>query len=340
MGLFSRVSRLVDHKPWAAQLYLTDQCNLKCHYCNEYNNDNPHPTSEELKKRMRKLRELGVLKIQFLGGEPLLHPDVVELVRYARSIGFFGVGMSTNGFLLSKELLNQLELAGLSSMQISVDRMTPCTGTRKSLQSVREKLTWFKESKINMIVTGIIYNETLGEMRQVIDKCVEMGVPVGARLVHDDLINERNLRSGAPVDGMLELLDYQMELKKRGERIHPSWYIMNFQRAQLTGQPLKWKCVGGYKFIFVSAKGKFWICSQVRTDKDIMDVTHEDLIANNHPNKCQDGCGVYCIISTSLMFNHPLRYIGVELRETAAKKRAKRRLKKKLRRVQRLAKRG
>jgi len=282
---------------------------------------------------MRKLRELGVMKIQFLGGEPLLHPDVVELVRYARSIGFFSVGMSTNGFLLSKELLHLLEEAGLSSLQISVDRMTPCEGTRKSLQSVRDKLAWFRESKIKMGVTGVIYNETLGEMRQVIDKCVELGVPVAARLIHDDLINRRKLRSGVPIDGMLELLDYQINLKKQGERIHPTWHILNFQRSQLVGKSLKWKCVGGYKFIFVSAKGKFWICSQVRTDKDIMDVTHEDLLANNCRKKCQEGCGVYCVIGTSFMFNHPIRYIGVELQEILANNRARRRRKRKFKKA-------
>ena len=81
MSLIRQAPRLYDTKPWTAHLYLTDQCNLDCHYCNEYDNSLPHPDTDDLKKYLDKIRELGCLRIGFQGGEPLMHPDVVELVR-------------------------------------------------------------------------------------------------------------------------------------------------------------------------------------------------------------------------------------------------------------------
>ena len=99
-----QVLRVFDSKPWVAHLYVTEQCNLDCHYCNEYDNSIPHPAVSDLKKWMDHIRALGVARIGFQGGEPLKHPDIVELVGYAKSLGFCSVSMSTNGFLLNREL--------------------------------------------------------------------------------------------------------------------------------------------------------------------------------------------------------------------------------------------
>ena len=64
---------------------------------------------------MDHIRELGVVRIGFQGGEPLKHPDIVELVRYAKSLGFCRVSMSTNGFLLNRELLGRFGRSGSRS---------------------------------------------------------------------------------------------------------------------------------------------------------------------------------------------------------------------------------
>ena len=47
---FQQARRVFDTKPWAAHLYVTEQCNLDCHYCNEYDNSIPNPNVADLKK--------------------------------------------------------------------------------------------------------------------------------------------------------------------------------------------------------------------------------------------------------------------------------------------------
>jgi len=90
-----------------------------------------YPSLDDLKKWIRKIRDLGTMRIALVGGEPLVHPNIVEVVRYCRELGF-ATSLTTNGFLLTRKLLAELEDAGLQVMQISVDRMTPSPITKKS----------------------------------------------------------------------------------------------------------------------------------------------------------------------------------------------------------------
>jgi hypothetical protein len=104
-----------------------------------------------------------------------------------------------------------------------------------------------------------------------------------------------------------------IERKRRGEKIHTSEAILNYQRSLLRGEQVEWTCMAGYKLFFVSAQGKFWICSMVHTDKHIMDVTLDDLYANYRKKSCQKGCGVYCAVSASLLVEKPAQVLGKEI---------------------------
>jgi MoaA/NifB/PqqE/SkfB family radical SAM enzyme len=305
--------RVFDTKPWAAHLYVTEQCNLDCHYCNEFNNSIPHPAVADLKKWMGHIRKLGVMRLGLQGGEPLKHPDIVEIVRYAKSMGFCKVSMSTNGFLLSCELLADLEGAGLDELQISVDRMTPIPSTRKSMKSIVHKLNWFKDSKVKLNVSGVLFKETLDEMGQVIDTCLDLGIPVHARVVHDDLMHDRALRDPSASEPLLRFLEQQEKLKRSGVKIHSSWNLFAYQKKMLRQEPVEWTCIAGYKYFFVSSTGKFWLCSQVRTERHILEITREDLLSYNKKKSCQARCGVYCTAEASLAVSHPLQFVGREV---------------------------
>jgi hypothetical protein len=133
---------------------------------------------------------------------------------------------------------------------------------------------------------------------------------VHARAVHDDLIAHRTLRDTTLTEPILRLVEQQETLKRNGAKIHTNWNLFAYQKAMLRGEPTDWTCTAGYKYFYVSARGKFWLCNQVRTERNILDITPEDLLANNKKKSCQAGCGVYCIVDTSHKVNHPLRYLA------------------------------
>lgn len=310
-NILESAKRLVDRKPLQCSLYLTDRCNLDCSYCTEYDNSKPHPKLEDLKLWIRKIRDLGTMRIALVGGEPLMHPDVVEIVRYCRELGF-ATSLTTNGFLLTRKLLQELEKAGLQVMQISVDRMTPSPITKKSFKTILPKLDYFKESKVRLHITGVICADTLPESKAVLETGLSRGIPTEVRLVHADPLNRFRVERGSKEE-LLDFIDSMIERKRRGEKIHTNEAILNYQRSLLLNEPVDWTCTAGYKLFFVSAQGKFWICSMVHTDKHIMDVTLDDLYANYRKKECQNGCGVYCAVSTSLIVEQPAKVITNEV---------------------------
>ena len=310
-NILESAKRLRDRKPLQCSLYVTDQCNLDCAYCTEYDNSRPHPSIDDLKKWVRKIRELGTMRIALVGGEPLVHPDIVELVRYCRELGF-ATSLTTNGFLLTRKLIRQLEDAGLQVMQISVDRMTPSAITKKSFKTILPKLDYFRNSKISLHITGVICADTLPEAQAVLETGLSRGIPTEVRLVHADPLRRFRVDRGQREE-LERFIDSMIERKRRGEKIHTSEAILNYQRSLLRGEHVEWTCAAGYKLFFVSAQGKFWICSMVHTNKDIMDVTLDDLFANYKKKSCQEGCGVYCAVSASLLVEKPVRVLGKEI---------------------------
>jgi len=303
--------RLVDRKPLQCSLYITDRCNLDCAYCTEYDNSRPHPSLDDLKKWIRKIRELGTMRIALVGGEPLTHPNVVEIVRFCRELGF-ATSLTTNGFLLTRKLLAELEDAGLQVMQISVDRMTPSPITKKSFKTVLPKLDYFRDSKISLHITGVICADTLPESEAVLETGLSRGIPTEVRLVHADPLHRFRVDRGRREE-LERFIDSMVERKRRGEKIHTSEAILNYQRSLLRGEHVEWTCVAGYKLFFVSAQGKFWLCSMVHTNKHIMDITLDDLYANYRKKSCQKGCGVYCAVSASLLVEKPIAVLGKEI---------------------------
>src|SRR5213083_720709 len=303
--------RLLDRKPLQCSLYVTDRCNLDCAYCTEYDNSRPHPSLDDLKKWIRKIRDLGTMRIALVGGEPLVHPNIVEIVRYCRELGF-ATSLTTNGFLLTRELIAQLEDAGLQVMQISVDRMTPSPITKKSFKTILPKLDYFRDSKISLHITGVICADTLPESQAVLETGLSRGIPTEVRLVHADPLNRFRVDRGSR-DELERFIDSMIERKRRGEKIHTSEAILNYQRSLLRGEHVEWTCMAGYKLFFVSAQGKFWICSMVHTNKHIMDVTLDDLYANYKKKSCQEGCGVYCAVNASVLVEKPVAVLGKEI---------------------------
>jgi len=158
--------RLIDHKALYAQLIITRDCNLSCAYCNEYTPGAPHVPTETLKRRIDKLDNLGVLVYDILGGEPVMHPDLPALVAYIKSKqnGANLVTVISNGFLLTADIIDTLNEAGLDLMQLSVDSVKPGAQSMKSLKSLLPKLKILAEhARFTVKVQTVLTPETAEE---------------------------------------------------------------------------------------------------------------------------------------------------------------------------------
>jgi len=101
-----------------------------------------------------------VSKIRFTGGEPLLRRDILELIQYSSALpGIETVHMTTNGVLLSS-YLKELEGAGLSGLNISLDTLRPdrfkSITRRDRFDDVMEGLTMAFASGIDNIKVNVV----------------------------------------------------------------------------------------------------------------------------------------------------------------------------------------
>lgn len=139
---------------------ITRACNLKCVHC--YNDSGACKADDEVSTNEAKavlddLAQFGVPSVLFSGGEPLMRPDLFELIEYARGKGMCAV-ISTNGTLITAEPAKQLKQYGVSYVGISLD----------GIGEVNDKFRG---------VTGAFDRAVRG-----IKSCQDAGVRIGLRL--------------------------------------------------------------------------------------------------------------------------------------------------------------
>ena len=107
---------------------LTDRCSLRCTYCMPFNFDKWLPsetllTAPEIVKVIEIAVSQGIKEVRLTGGEPLLRPDIVEIVSRINSLETVPeLSMTTNGVALAK-FANDLAKAGLKRINISLDTL-------------------------------------------------------------------------------------------------------------------------------------------------------------------------------------------------------------------------
>ena len=109
------------YKPLYVKMKVFYGCNLKCEMCNHWRDTREPPVpSDRFKEVLQELADLGTKKIHISGGEPLLRPQVPEMVEQASALGI-KVTMTTNGTLIDKAKAKRLVEGGLRGVNISID---------------------------------------------------------------------------------------------------------------------------------------------------------------------------------------------------------------------------
>lgn len=113
-------------RPLVAELFLSENCNLRCISCACWRETTRHELStEEWERVVDQLVACRILKVNFTGGEPLIRADAVHLMAYARHRGVRTLHLNTNGILLNDERRAAVLAAGVRSFNVSIDGPTP-----------------------------------------------------------------------------------------------------------------------------------------------------------------------------------------------------------------------
>ena len=167
--------------PLAVLAELTHRCPLQCPYCSnpvELDRGGSELTTEEWKKVLTELAEIGVLQIHFSGGEPTARKDLVELVQHASDVGLYS-NLITSAVLLTREKLAALADAGLCHVQISFQGNEPVVADRVAgLKNAHEKkievARWTRELDLPLTVNAVMHRQNLHQLSDIIQMAVDL----------------------------------------------------------------------------------------------------------------------------------------------------------------------
>ena len=251
------VKALVSTKhPFLVHIIPIRRCNLACTYCNEFDDFSPPVDLQEMKKRLDILADMGTSIITISGGEPLLHPELDEIIRHIRKRGMIA-GMITNGFLLTKERIEQLNRAGLEHLQISIDNTRPDEVSKKSLKTLDQKIellakhAYFQVNINSVLGSGVKDPE---DALKIAHRAVDLGLTSTVGIIHD---HDGQLKPLGPRE--VEIFEEIMSLSKR------SFSRFNdFQHNVARGKEHNWRCRSGSRYLYICEDGLVHWCSQQR----------------------------------------------------------------------------
>jgi len=241
------------------ELGATEACQCKCPFC--YAKDvsttgGKRLTLEEIKSVWKQCRDLGVIHANLTGGDPLLRPDICEVIKALNPKSTI-VSLVTNGVALNREMIYNLKKAGLNTIQISLDSMDKEThdagrGVKGCWDKIMEGAAIAKEAGLVVCISSILSHEkkSFNEFNRIFDFCKEKGYFL--------LIN-RFGNVGGSKDSADELLT-----KNEFEQIKAYLNYPFVRQDNMLNYSLKMECPAGREKIYITFDGEVMPCCMIQ----------------------------------------------------------------------------
>jgi PqqA peptide cyclase len=160
---------------------LTYACPLQCPYCSnplDYASHTQELTTQDWLRVLSEARALGAVQLGFTGGEPLIRPDLVELVSHAHQLGYYS-NLITSGYGLTEEKIVQLKKAGLDHIQISIQassqELSDYLAGTQSFAHKQAVARLVKQHGYPMVLNVVLHRENIHQMADILAMTEELG---------------------------------------------------------------------------------------------------------------------------------------------------------------------
>ncbi len=217
-------------------IYISYRCNNNCIFCSEadeYMEDLKLKTIKQIKKEVSQARKHYDF-VNFMGREPTLRKDFIEILEFTQKLDFRQIGFTTNGRLLAyRDFVKKIFAAGVNQIVVSLNGATPevhDNQTRvngsfsQTIMGIKNILDLKKENFsliINLLLTKINYLE----------------LPKMINLVKDLGIKEINILNAAPLSKRSRSKKIIMKMSELGQ------YVINILEDYKTDFSLKFLLV-------------------------------------------------------------------------------------------------
>lgn len=168
-------------RPLVCNYYLTFRCNDTCEFCPIWQDKQLQSIQEAgiepIKQNLREMKDMGVLVMNFTGGEPLLREDLSEILKASKRLGFFNV-LTTNGIEyapMAKQIsgfVDHLVFSLDSPSAAEHDRIRGVSCYDSVIESIKIAKSLYRLPIINFTVT----RDSVQSMPDMVDLAQKLGV--------------------------------------------------------------------------------------------------------------------------------------------------------------------
>ena len=257
---------------------VTRNCNLACIHCRAAATKGPHTgelDTEDCLRLLDEISEVGQPVVILTGGEPLLRPDIFEIVRYGTNKELRMV-MAPNGTLITEANAKEMVSAGIQRISISIDGATQEGHDRfrqmdGAFEGALRGIHWAKQAGLDFQVNTTITQQNFKELPKIQELAVELGA-----VAHHIFLLVPTGRGKYIVDQGITAQQYEETLNwfyDQRDKVPlqlkatcaPHYYRILRERAREEGKPVTFKthgldavtrgCLGGTSFCFISNTG-------------------------------------------------------------------------------------
>ncbi len=309
------INALTPNRPHHAQWLITRKCNYRCRGCNVWKEqDKRELSTEEVKKGLDILKDLGIVEIVLSGGDPLLREDAAEIIEHASKL--FITTVYDNGSMAAKKIdaLRNVDFVAISIDSLDEaknDYIKAVPGAWKKAMKAVETL---HNEGINVSVTPTISQQNLYEIVDITNYFTKKGIPVWYCLYSYDQTCDVNqlFRIGKANDefiirdkqAMVKLCDTLIEMKKKNGKILMTNKLLKVLRTLFSEGKRTWKCQALQNFLVIDHLGRIAGCHSHNFAGSVFDLPKLwksekfDSLRQAY-NEC-DQCAYLCYIFYSL----------------------------------------
>lgn len=283
-------------KPLVAELFLTDNCNLKCVSCACWRTvTRGELDTGEWKSVIDQLAAAGVLKLNFTGGEPLLRADAPELMAYATAQGITNLHLNTNAVLLDDRRRTAVLEAGVRSFNISVDGPDALTHESvrgvpgsfgKTLDNLDVLLERRAELDLRVRIMFTVMRRNLSTLPEMMRLAQRLRVPLYLNLATDSTFLFRDLQVSAEArvdaDAVDTVLAEVEQILRADRRFLPRPAELSYLRAHFAERvQRRLPCAESQLKLMVHSRGELGGCWGHDPKASIRDTKVKDLLGSS-----------------------------------------------------------
>jgi len=254
--------------PTYALIKITNRCNSGCSYCSHSIYAKPQlnladASTGSIKKAIREVAELGVRSVNLSGGEPLLRPDLPDLISYACEQRLVSI-LLTNGLILP-ERWEELGKAGLSYIIFSLDSLDAELYRRQRGASFKQAwkgveaalLLRDKYPPAAVHITTVVTRHNLAELPDFVRKMTSYGISVQFSPYHHFDMRAPDDNTPRDSTAVRETMNELISLQESGypianSRAYLEHFPSFFEQPQVL--PAWYRCYAAYVGVFIDAE--------------------------------------------------------------------------------------